>query len=256
MTRSGTDSKGGFGRGDFARLAALEPRSFWFRSRNRLITWALRRYFPNAGSFLEVGCGTGFVLTALEREFPGWRLTGGELFPEGVRLASARLEHATLCQMDARSIPFSNAFDVVGIFDVLEHVPEDVQVLADLHCALRSRGGLLLTVPQHPFLWSEADDYAHHVRRYRHGELLAKVTSAGFSMIRCTSFISLPMPLLAASRVRYRRRGIFDPDAELALPPLVDRGLERVLNVERWLIRHGVRFPFGGSLLVAARKSS
>jgi hypothetical protein len=52
----------GFDARYFATLVALEPGSFWFRARNRSLCWALKRYFPEGKTFLEVGFDTGFVL--------------------------------------------------------------------------------------------------------------------------------------------------------------------------------------------------
>ena len=51
----------------FKVLERVEDENFWFRSRNRLIQWALDRYFAQAESLLEVGCATGFVLSASGR---------------------------------------------------------------------------------------------------------------------------------------------------------------------------------------------
>src|SRR5439155_17137550 len=113
----------------FEHLPDIEAKSFWFRSRNRLISWALRRYFPKARSLLEVGCGTGFVLAGLHREVPGLELAGGELSHAGLVTARRRLPGAQLYQMDACSIPFEDEFDVVGAFDVLEHVDDDEAAL-------------------------------------------------------------------------------------------------------------------------------
>jgi len=60
---------------DFELLATLETGNFWFEARNRLITWATRRYFPDAANYLEVGCGTGFVLSGIHQAFPDLRLS-------------------------------------------------------------------------------------------------------------------------------------------------------------------------------------
>ena len=81
----------GFEAGYFARLAEQEAGNFWFRSRNRLLIWALERYFPNAKNFLEIGCGTGFVLSGLRKAFPNLVLSGSEVFTEGLGFAAARL---------------------------------------------------------------------------------------------------------------------------------------------------------------------
>ena len=96
-------SDGGFKPEYFPRLAAIEQAHFWFRVRNKLIQWALGNYFPDAKSFFEVGCGTGFVLTGIRETFPGTRLVGSDIFTAGLAFAKARLPGVDLYQMDARS---------------------------------------------------------------------------------------------------------------------------------------------------------
>jgi SAM-dependent methyltransferase len=239
----------------FARLAALEDRNYWFRARNRLIVWALRRHFLRLRSFLEVGCGTGCVLGAVEAAFPAAAALGSEAHVAGLECAARRLRRSGLVQMDAANIPFRDEFDVVGCFDVLEHIQDDSRVLEQCFLAARGGGGIILTVPQHPFLWSAADEYAGHVRRYTREEIVGKVVAAGFRPLLVTSFVSLLFPVLAATRRRHRQvDASYDPGAELQVGRVPNLMLERVLDFERQLIRLGVRFPFGGSLLVVARK--
>src|SRR5664279_1527400 len=55
----------GFDASYFKELIRFEHGNFWFESRNALIIWATRKYFPGAKTFMEVGCGTGFVLLGL-----------------------------------------------------------------------------------------------------------------------------------------------------------------------------------------------
>jgi ubiquinone/menaquinone biosynthesis C-methylase UbiE len=250
------DAGSGFDVTSFGLLERIEETSFWFRSRNRLIAWALERYFPSARSLLEIGCGTGYVLSALRERFPVLRLTGSEIFAAGLELAARRLHEVTLFQMDARCLPFDEEFDVIGAFDVLEHIEEDDVVLDELHRAVKRGGGVLLTVPQHPTLWSAVDDFAQHQRRYRRGELAGKLERAGFTVKRQTSFMSLLIAPMAASRLRQRRVGsnAFDPLTEYRLSRPIDAALERVLTAERVLIRAGVSLPVGGSLLVVAER--
>jgi SAM-dependent methyltransferase len=244
----------GFKMAYFSQLAAVESGNFWFRSRNRLIMWALRRYFPKPVSFFEIGCGTGFVLSGIESEFPNLILFGSDLYTEALAYATGRLRRAELFQMDAREIPFENEFNVIGAFDVLEHVGEDDIVLKQMHQAVRPGGGVILTVPQHQFLWSKIDEYACHVRRYNKRELRTKVEKAGFKVLRMTSFVSLLLPLMAASRFK-RRRGQYDPISELKLNKSINIVLEKALDIERILIRLGIDFPMGGSLLLIGRKN-
>ena len=165
-----TEEGRGFDRASFDHLARVEDASFWFRGRNKLIAWALERYFPTAGSLLEVGCGTGYVLAGLRRTLPGLRLAGAELYPEGLRYARERVPGVEFVQLDATNIPYDGEWDVVGAFDVLEHVEDDEAAIAGLTLAARPGGGVIVTVPQHASLWSSADDYARHVRRYTRTE--------------------------------------------------------------------------------------
>lgn len=248
------DGDASYARSIFRELSELEDRSFWFRSRNRLLVWALRRYFPDARRLLEVGCGTGYVLAALRRGLPDTEVAGAELYPEGLEVARERLPGVPLFQLDARGVPFSETFDVVGAFDVLEHIDDDEAALAGLRRAVRPGGGIVLTVPQHPRLWSPADDFGAHQRRYRRDELVDKVHAAGFRPVRVTSFVSLLLPLMAVERVAFaRRRQEYDFRQEFDSSRLLDRLLEGVMTLERSAIRAGASLPVGGSLLLVAR---
>ena len=239
----------------FADLARLEAGNFWFRARNRLIAWALRHYFPEARQFLEVGCGTGYVLAGIAAACPVLSVTGSEAAADGLAFAARRVPHATLLQMDARRIPFRGEFDAAGAFDVLEHIEDDIGVLRALGEALHPGGGLLLTVPQHPFLWSEFDARARHVRRYRAAELRARVVQAGFEVVRMTSFVTFLLPLMLVSRLTQRAPAPdYDPLADLRIAPWLNWPLEKVLDFERGVIRAGIALPVGGSLLLVARR--
>jgi SAM-dependent methyltransferase len=246
----------GFPGWSFERLEQLEESSFWFRARNELIAWALAKHFPHARSFLEVGCGTGFVLNGLHELLPELRVTGAEPWREGLDVARRRLPDVELLQLDARRLPFDAEFDVAGAFDVLEHIDEDEDVLTELARTVRPGGGVILTVPQHPRLWSPFDDISQHRRRYTARELTRKLEAAGFGILRRTSFVTLLLPGVALARIQARRAGdAYDPYAEFAIPRWLDRALERVLAVERQAIVRGVNLPLGASLLVVAART-
>ena len=240
----------------YAALADLEADSFWFRARNSLVLWGLRQHFPDIERYLEVGCGTGYVLAEVAGAYPQARVTGTEIFSAGLPFAARRLPAAELLQMDARRIPYVEEFDVIGAFDVLEHIQEDESVLAEMSRVLRPGGGIILTVPQHPWLWSRPDEYACHVRRYRRGELQTKLRRAGFLLLLQTSFVTLLLPAMVASRIAQRGAPVNgDSMSELRLPHAMNRVFEGVMALERAMIRLGVRFPAGGSLLLVARKA-
>jgi len=248
------EDNAGFSPEYFAHLASWEIGNFWFESRNRLLMWALRQYFPTMRSGLEIGCGTGFVLRALAESFAQVRFAGSEVFREGLTFAAQRVPSAELFQMDARKIPFESEFDVIGAFDVLEHIEQDNEVLREMYGAIKPGGGIILTVPQHRWLWSDADAHAYHKRRYSRAELKSKAESAGFRVVYMTSFISILLPVLMISRHRFKRAGSFRPGIEAHIHPVVNQVLMAALTLERSLLKRGLSLPAGGSLLLVAKK--
>jgi SAM-dependent methyltransferase len=247
---------GGFKSDYFANLTCLEDANFWFRSRNRLILWALKEYCPNFRSLLEIGCGTGYVLSGIAKTFPEATVHGSEIFTSGLGFASSRLPSVNFMQMDAREIPFKEEFEVIGVFDVLEHIEEDEIVLQQIYHALEPGGIVLITVPQHRWLWSAVDEYACHVRRYEANELHQKVCRAGFDIIRSTSFVTTLLPAMYLARLLKRNKKDVSTDAiaELRIHPVLNKIFESLLNFELALIRKGITLPWGGSRLVVARK--
>lgn len=243
----------GFTDGQAHDLAAIDPRHFWFAGRSRLINWALRRYFPAAHQVLEVGCGTGHVLRAIAEARPELVLTGSEVSAECVKLAARAVPTATMVQADTRDLPYDRDFDVVGAFDVLEHIRDDAEALAAMVRAVRPGGGIVLTVPQHMWLWSPLDDYSGHQRRYtRHG-LVDLTRHAGLEVLRATSFVTLLLPGMLLSRMMQRRVPV-TPGREFTVSAHVNGLAMAAMRAELALVSGGISLPVGGSLLVVARR--
>ena len=234
------------------QIRAAETRHFWFRARLRLVQWTLRRYFPAAERLLDVGCGTGFVLEGVRQSAPSLALAGCDLRIETLDIARQRVPGALLFAADMTSLPFASEFDVVTALDVLEHMDDDLAAFEGLLKVIKPGGGLILTVPQHPWLWSAVDDFSCHRRRYTRAALEGKARTAGFDIVRGTSFFAVTLPMLALSR--FWRRGAFDPGAELQIPPALNTILGAVLGAESTLVRWGASLPFGSSLMLVARR--
>lgn len=252
------DSAPGFSPEYFATLATLESKNFWFQARNALILWAFKKYFNNPHRYLEIGCGTGFVLSAIADAFPGMQIFGSEVFVEGLSFAKQRVEKAHLFQMDAKQIPYQRMFDVIGAFDVIEHIDDDSRVLQQMHRALLPGGGIIITVPQHSWLWSSQDEAAHHERRYSSLDLQKKVCDAGFRIAWTSSFVSLLLPAMAVSRMRKVAAGsdAVDLFSEFKISRALNFVLLKAMQLEMLLIRAGLRFPIGGSRILVAYKDA
>ena len=251
------DAQTGFDAAVFEEFARHEAGQFWFEPRSRLLAGLAAKFFPAAGRYLEIGCGTGVVLKAMAATRSWSRLAGSELHPAGLFHAIRRLgDQAEFVQMDARNIPVRVAFDLIGAFDVLEHILEDENVMREVHAALVPGGGFIASVPQHPVLWSQADAAAHHVRRYRRGELEEKLRSAQFEVLFSSSYASIVLPLMAASRFA-KRQPVADGKTvvhELSIHPALNALLRAALNAEVGITLRGWAWPLGGSRVVVARK--
>ncbi len=242
----------------YERLFALEATNFWFQYRFDLIRWALVEFFPHTGSFLELGCGTGFVLKGLNHAMPDLMLHGGDIHASGLQFAKSRLPEVAFLQMNAMHIPYGEEFDVVGAFDVIEHLDNDVQALRQISKCLKRGAGVVLTVQQHSRLWSAHDRLGGHKRRYRSAELRQKLADTGFEIVHLTSFITLLLPLLLARKFKLTSRSgrttlttVLD---DLSLPKWINACLGKICSLESRLIVRGLSLPFGGSILCIARK--
>ena len=114
----------------FAPLFAVEDKHFWFRVRNLMIQTLVRQViadFPSGYRVLEVGCGSGNVLRVLEETCTRGKVVGMDLFADGLKYARKRTT-CSLVQGDMQNPPFGTQFDLIGLFDVLEHLPDDKQI--------------------------------------------------------------------------------------------------------------------------------
>jgi SAM-dependent methyltransferase len=237
----------------FNQLATAEAQNWWFCSRNQILLWVLKTHVGSFNRFLEIGCGTGFVLEEISKAFSAAKLHGSDYFAEGLVHARRRVLTASFTQLDARTMQDVDRYDAIGAFDVIEHINEDELVLANLSRALKRGGAMLITVPQHRWLWSAVDEYSCHVRRYTRKELMEKVKRSGLTVEYVTSFVSLLVPLMWLSRLRVSDTN-FDPMKEFRIPVWLNRFLALFMSIELGLLKIGFRFPIGGSLLLCAKK--
>ncbi len=247
----------------FARLFAIEDRHFWFCARNQVISTIARQLADDLAEgyrVLEVGCGTGNVLRFLECACPRGTVIGMDLFGDGLRYARQRTSCA-LVQGDMHAAPFVAQFELIGLFDVLEHLPDDRRVLNDLAGMLAPGGVLLMTVPAHPSLWSYFDEASRHCRRYEPEELESKLRDSGYQVEYLTQYMASIFPLVWLGRRvasllnRNRAGGAQDLAAdELRIMPVINDLLTWLLTQETRLIARRRRLPVGASLLVIARR--
>jgi SAM-dependent methyltransferase len=245
----------------FSRLWEVEDRHFWFRARNGAITALVASIVEDLDAgyrVLEVGCGTGNVLRHLERVCRRGHVIGLDLFHEGLRFARKRVT-CPLVQADMQQPPFRTQFEVIGLFDVLEHLPDDLAVLRSLHALLAPGGTLLLTVPAHMSLWSYFDEASCHYRRYAPRELERKLLESGFEVAFLTPYMMSIFPLVWLGRRLAARGGKSAADLasnELKITPGLNALLARLLAIEVRVLSARRRLPTGTSLLAVGKRGA
>ncbi|MCP4642919.1 MAG: methyltransferase domain-containing protein, partial [bacterium] len=197
-------------------------------------TSTLRTRRADLGSRLRYG-QCPFVLA---EAYPDSTVVGMDLYGEGLCFARKRVSSA-LVQGDMQHPPFSVPFDVVGLFDVLEHLPNDEEVLRDIRDLLGERGALVTTAPAHQSLWSYFDEAAHHYRRYAPDDLRLKLGACGFDVDYLTPYMSATYPFVWLRKhlaALWPGKGRVDPDAmtaqELRVVPVLNSLLLGLLRLE------------------------
>ena len=183
-----------------------------------------------------------------------------DAYAESLRIVRERVKTPLVLVDEGRLPPLGQGYSLVGLFDVLEHIDEDVETLRFLHSVLEPGGHLALTVPAHPFLFDEMDELAHHRRRYRRSELKEKLRAAGFEVKLLTHFMSPLVPPLVLMRALGRaffgpsERGAATAGRSSSPFPRSTQALRLVLGLERRLLRY-VSLPFGSSIIAVAARS-
>ena len=256
--RAGRVGAPGFDPHYFPTLAAIERDHYWFATRREVVRDVLRDAVPDLAerALFDVGCGSGGLVQFLGES--GVRLAGAcDVYPESLALVRRRVEAPLVLVDEGRFPPLAPGYTLLSLFDVLEHIDDDIGTLGHLLEILEPGGILVLTVPAHPFLFDEMDEIAHHRRRYRRRELGDKLRSAGFRVLRLTHFMAPLVPLVTlrwlARALPGRSSSLERRRAELRVFPVLNGLMRAVLQLERPLVRAGA-LPFGSSLIAVAER--
>jgi SAM-dependent methyltransferase len=247
----------------FKLFAALQDRHWWFIGRRRLYLPLLRGVLEQDGvlpplrSVLDVGCGVGGFLGPLA-DFG--RVTGLELDEPSIAWCREHgFPRTAVAASDRLPVPEASQ-DLLCLWDVLEHTPDDRAVLAEMRRALRPGGHLVLSVPAYQWLYANNDRVAHHFRRYTRGDLVRKLRASGLE-VRKATYVNCVLGLAIVPTVlliKLRERAFNIPFAtsnnlDVPAPGPLNALFGAIFAGERHVLRH-VSSPFGHSLFVVARR--
>ena len=237
----------------------VEKNHWWWEGRRYLLKSLLSGKNPKR--ILDIGCGTGETLTFLQKLFPEARLYGIDTSDKAVAYTKKR-GHQHVVNASAESIPEKKeTFDVILLLDVLEHIRKDSQVLLEVKRVLIPGGILLITSPALPLLWGDHDKNQGHYRRYTKNDFVQLSRKTGLKTNTNTYFNFFLSPIVIFVRVlgkipplRFLVQYDNGINYEVAFHPLINTVLSVIFRIELWLLKKGVRYPFGISLVVALQK--
>jgi SAM-dependent methyltransferase len=234
----------------YQQMAELDDRHWWYRARRRILAELIRReaQLPRQARILEIGCGTGHNLAMLS----GFgHVDGLELDDEARALSEKRLGRKVMRSPLPELSEVQDAdYDLIGAFDVIEHIDDDDDALAAIAAKLKPGGKFIMTVPAHPWMWTAHDVANHHKRRYSKRTLKALIEGSPMRLDKVGYFNSLLFPLAVAERAVSKLRGKDDGDVLLPPAPL-NAALEAVFAAERYLVGR-LPLPPGLSLFAVA----
>lgn len=240
----------------YTEMADMQATHWWFVARREILRSQISRLnLPPDADILEVGSGTGANLELLA-DFGN--VVALEMTADAIALAEARCGAAgrrvTMrqgrCPEDLSGI--HQQFDLICLFDVLEHIEQDTESLARLASLLKPGGVLLVTVPAYQWMWGPHDVHLHHKRRYTSRSLSAGCADAGLCVTRMSHFNTLLFPLALLGRMVEKLTGKKTSAATRTPPAPINALFTFIFAVERHLLARA-RLPFGLSLLLLAQ---
>jgi 2-polyprenyl-3-methyl-5-hydroxy-6-metoxy-1,4-benzoquinol methylase len=229
------------------KIANAEQNHFWFKSRRELISQVFNKFISKKNKIIEIGAGTGNIARMLSNE--GYDLSIGEIHPNGIEYALKKNNsNLSIYQFDIMHNPFKNHFDVVGLFDVLEHIEDDKLAINNISKMLKRGGKIILTVPAHMWLWCEEDDISNHFKRYELDNLKELLKDEGFIINYATNFFISIVPLL------YLRTKNKSSD-EITINPIINFILSIISNIENKILKF-ISSKIGGSIIIVAEKNN
>ncbi len=242
---------------------ALEDNSFWFKHRNRCIGALLEKYTgPVDRPLLDIGGGNGTVAASLEEQgFPAVLVEPG---PTGAKNAQTRGLKNIICATTHSAGFLPESLPAVGLFDVVEHIEDDLKFMRHIYSLMRPGGKLFITLPAYTWLWSGADESAGHFRRHNTRSSRDLLKASGFDMqFFSYIFAFLPLPSLILRSLPYRL-GLQSGDQKVSQNNLAkdhmsqqsmgNKLVGKLLSWEVDRLARGKTIPMGGSCILVAQK--
>lgn len=234
----------------FDEMKNTQDSHWWFRGKRAILEKLLNSLCLSLNAqILEIGCGTGSNLTLLSKF---GNITALEIDNEARKYAAelAGIPVLNGWLPDGLFNISGKKFDLICMFDVLEHIESDSESLKTLREYLvpdpANKGKLFITVPAYQWMYSQHDKELSHFRRYSKNELTDKLTVAGYKICSIGYMNTLLFPLMLLSRLMGKFCSHKDTGTKTP-PAVINTLMFRIFSTEKnWAPK--VKMPFGGTV--------
>ena len=236
-------------------LAKGIKKHFWFKARRDYIYKIFKSFVGLKNNIIDIGSGVG--------DIPLFLISKGyeNMFIGDVHLSGLKYTEKSAVkkryQFDLIKTPFRNHFDIVTMFDVLEHIDDDEKAIKNIHKMLKKNGRAIIMVPAHLWLWNREDDIVSHRRRYEVKEIKRKFEKNGFRVMKVSAFFIAITPLLFLRRILDKFNKSEDKE-RFEINSIVNMILGTVCFLENRLLASRlfskISFRVGGSIMLVAEK--
>jgi SAM-dependent methyltransferase len=239
---------------EYARMEEHEKNYWWHLGRLRIIKTYVSRALVDKqkAKIMNVGCGTGGTIDMLEKF---GTVDNVDISDDAISFMKQN-GYTRLTKVDDIALPFKDkTYDMVGAFDVLEHIENQTGALKEWKRILKDDGAVVITVPAYQWLWSDHDKSLYHERRYTTARIKQAATEAGLRVEKKSYAIVFSLPLVVAFRYINKITGK-ETDSETSyveVPKWVNSLFTQFLYLEA-LMHNFIKFPFGTTVVTILKK--
>lgn len=126
--------------------------NWWDLAHRKVYNHFIKKFLTKeSGSILDVGCGLGFFVKTVMQQRPNWKVIGYEMSEVAVKFAREKngLSNVFSGRVEDSQLSLAS-FDIITLWDVIEHIPKPQPLLHYLHSLLKPGGILFLQTPNFP----------------------------------------------------------------------------------------------------------
>lgn len=236
-------------------MAERERTYWWHLGRLRIIEAYIQKALKQKKNvkILNIGCGTGGTINMLET----FGVTDNVDISDDAIKFMKQSGFKRITKVDGIKLPFKNkSYDMVGAFDVLEHIDKQVEALKEWKRVLKDDGAIIVTVPAYQWLWTDHDVSLHHMRRYTIKRLNIAANQAGLKAEKKSYAIVFSLPLVIGFRLmnKLMHRKTDSETSYVDVPDWTNSLFSNLLYGEAKLHKK-ISFPAGTSVIAIFRKA-